>query len=70
MNIDEVIFICIIVVVFVAFISWGLTASYYENKRQRTCHHDFEKVIEVDKPGVHKVAYLCKECGLVKKVEL
>ena len=70
MNIAEVIFICITVAIIAVVLTWCIAASYYENKRQRTCHHDFKKVIEVDKPGVHKVAYLCQECGLVKKVEL
>lgn len=70
MNIAEVIFICIVVGTMVGFVTWGITYSYCSSSRKLHCHHNFEKVFEFDKPGAHKVAYLCKKCGLVKKVNL
>lgn len=70
MTIADWIGLCIIFAAAVGLATWAITSCYYENSRKHKCHHDFEKVLEVDKPGVHKVAYLCKECGYVRKVEL
>lgn len=70
MNTAEWIAICIMVAAITALVTWGITYAWCDNSRTKKCSHDFEKVIEVDRVGVHKVAYLCHKCGLVKKVQI
>lgn len=70
MNTADWIGICIAVSTIVGIVVWGITYCCCGYSRKLNCYHDFEKVYEIDKPGVHKVAYLCKKCGLVKKVNL
>ena len=70
MNTVQWIGICILVSSIVFLATWVLTYYCCYNSKKQRCNHHFEKVPEIDKPGVHKVAYICKKCGLVKKVKL
>lgn len=68
MTTIEWIIICVAVAVCSALITWAITYSTLYALRRYKCNHRFEKVLYIDAPGVHKVAYLCQDCGKVKKV--
>lgn len=68
-TIDWII-VCVTVAICSAFISWAITYAVMSTSKKRKCFHKFEKVLYIDAPGVHKAAYLCKDCGKVKKVSL
>ena len=68
-TIDWII-ICVAVALCSAMVGWVITYAAMIASKQQNCLHDFTEVLRVDVPGVHKVTYLCKNCGKVKKVSL
>lgn len=64
------IFVCVVVAICSASIGWCITYVTMSQSKKHKCVHRFEKILYIDAPGVHKAAYLCKDCGLVKKVYL
>ena len=70
MNTAEWIGNCILASIMVGIIVWAITYCCCDYSRKMHCEHDFEKVLEIDGISVRRVAYICKKCGLVKKVGL
>ena len=70
MTIIDWIIICVVVSICSAFIGWAITYVVMNAAKQQKCSHNFTEVLHVNAPGVHKAAYLCKDCGKVKKVSL
>lgn len=70
MSINEIIFLCVVLTIIVAFVTWGITYKIMTMKKESTCIHHFERTINKRDNSDTVIIYMCTKCGKIKKIKL